>query len=143
MTEMRREICADLSAELAQLRRYSQEVAGFLEAHALSPRVTYAVDLVLEELITNIIKYAYDDDKTHEIRVRVALEAEYVVVQIEDDGRPFNPLEAPAADVHKPLEDRPIGGLGLHLVRQMTEHMDYRRIGNKNHVEVRVALAGD
>lgn len=140
MTDLVPEIRANISGDPAQLARLGQEVAGFLEEQAVPPRAAYAIQLVLEELITNIIDYAYDDAKTHEIGVRVALEAGHGVVEIEDDGRPFDPLGVPEADIRRPLEDRPIGGLGLHLVRQMVENMDYHRVGGKNRVEVRMPL---
>jgi anti-sigma regulatory factor (Ser/Thr protein kinase) len=134
------EIRAKIPGNAAQLARLGQEVVAFLEEQAVPPRAAYAIQLVLEELITNIIDYAYDDAKTHKIGVRVALEAGHGVVQIEDDGRPFDPLGAPEADIRRPLEERPIGGLGLHLVRETVERMDYHRVGGKNRVEVWIPL---
>ena len=106
----------------------------------MPPRAAYAVQLVLEELITNVINHAHDDCAVHEIGVRVALEAGHAVVEIEDDGRPFDPGAAPDAEVDGPIQKRSIGGLGLHLVRQVVETMDYHRVEGKNRVEARIAL---
>jgi anti-sigma regulatory factor (Ser/Thr protein kinase) len=138
--DVAREIRASIPADPAHLTRLGREVAEFLEKQAVAPRAAYAIQLVLEELVTNVINYAYDDAGTHEIGVRVALEAAFGVVEIEDDGRPFDPRDVPEADVRRPLEDRPVGGLGLHLVRQMAAKVDYRRAEGKNRVEVRIAL---
>ena len=140
MTDLIPEICANIPGNPAQLARLGQKVAGFLEEQAVPPKAAYAIQLVLEELITNIINYAYDDEMKHEIAVRVALDAGHGLVRIEDDGRPFDPHDAPEADIRMPLDSRPIGGLGLHLVRQVVENMDYYRVEGKNRVEVRIAL---
>jgi len=141
--DVAREIRTNIPPEPAELTRLCQEVGAFLAEEAVPKAAAYAIELVLEELIANVISYAYDDAKTHEVGVRVALEQGYGVVQIEDDGRPFDPRDVPEADVREPLEDRAVGGLGLHLVRRMVESMDYRRAGGKNCVEVRIALGGD
>jgi len=53
-------------------------------------------------------------------------------VEVEDDGRQFNPLELPEPDLEKKLEERPIGGLGIHLVRNLMDELEYRRTHNKN-----------
>jgi serine/threonine-protein kinase RsbW len=53
-------------------------------------------------------------------------------VEVEDDGRPFNPLEAPPPDIGKPLAEREVGGLGIHLVRKMMDELEYRRENDKN-----------
>ena len=133
-----REIRANIPGDLAQMARVGQQVAGFLEQNSVPPRAAYAVQLVLEELITNIINYAHDDCAVHDIGLRVALETGHVVVEIEDDGRPFDPLTVPDADVRGPIQERSIGGLGLHLVRQMADAMDYSRTGGKNRLQVRI-----
>jgi anti-sigma regulatory factor (Ser/Thr protein kinase) len=135
-----REIRAHLPGDLVHMAQVCQRVAGFLEANSVPPRAAYAVQLVLEELITNIISYAHDDCAVHNIGVRVALEPEHALVEVEDDGRPFDPSTVPDADVRGPIQDRSIGGLGLHLVRQMSNGMDYSRAGGKNRLQVRIPV---
>jgi len=138
--DVAREIRTNIPGDLAQMARVSQQVAGFLEENSVPPKAAYAVQLALEELITNIINYAHDDCAVHDIGVRVALEAGHAVVEIEDDGRPFDPVTVPDADVHGPIQDRSIGGLGLHLIRQMANGMDYSRTGGKNRLRVRIPV---
>ena len=138
--DVAREIRTNIPGDLAQLAQVSRQVAGFLEENSVPPRAEYAVQLVLEELVTNIINYAHDDHAVHDIGVRVALEVGHVVVEIEDDGRPFDPLSVPDADVRGPIQDRPIGGLGLHLVRRMADGMDYSRTEGKNRLQVRIPV---
>ena len=80
----------------------------------------------------NVISYGYRDTAEHEIVVRINLYDSMVRAEVEDDALPFNPLEAPEPDVTKPLEDRPVGGLGIHLTRKMMDNLEYRRMGLKN-----------
>ena len=65
-----------------------------------------------------------------------------VIAEVEDDGRPFNPLEAPPPDLVSPVEIRPAGGLGVHIVRSVMETIEYRREGHKNYLVLRKSLDG-
>lgn len=129
-----------ISNDLAELGRLNAAVRPFLEAKEVPPKAVFAVNLALEELVTNVIKYAYDDLLGHTIDVSVAVQSDCIVVQIEDDGRPFNPLEAPEPDLNRPVEEREVGGLGIHLVRDVAGPMCYERHGDRNRLEVRVPL---
>ena len=84
------------------------------------------------EILTNIISYGYTDSGEHEITVRLSIEPGEMRVDVEDDGKPFNPLEAPEVDTTKPLEERALGGLGVHLVRKLTDGLEYQRHEGKN-----------
>ena len=127
-----------LRNDLSELRRVNQTVTEFAENHGLAPELVYRVNLALEEVITNIIYYAYEDSSEHEISVRVSWRDPRIELEIEDDGRPFNPLEAPAPDLEKPLAERRLGGLGIHLMRNMMAELEYRR---KNHRNILVLKA--
>ncbi len=118
--------------ELAEVTALNASVHTFLEAQALSPKAAYAVELVLEELLTNIIKYAYKDEGQHQIAVSLQVTDTALCMSIEDDGRPFDPCSAPEPDTELALEDRPIGGLGIHLVRDMVDNLHYCRQQEKN-----------
>ena len=118
------------------LERVMDEVEALLERRSVPPKRKYAVRLALDELLSNIIKYAYEDDDLRRIRLRLDFE-DPMSLTLEDDGRPFNPLvDAPAPVLDGPVEDRPIGGLGLHLIQSMGMQLDYRRENECNRLRV-------
>ena len=120
----------------AELARVMDEVEARLEALAVSPKRQFAVRLALDELLSNVIKYAYDDGAAHQIGLRVDPGSPFRVT-IEDDGKPFDPLtEAPPPVLDGPVEDRPIGGLGLHILKQMGLRMQYQRVAQFNRLQV-------
>jgi anti-sigma regulatory factor (Ser/Thr protein kinase) len=115
-------------------------VTEFAEQHDLAPELVYRVNLVLEEIITNVISYGYEDSSEHEISVRLSWKDPRIEIEIKDDGRPFNPLEAPPPDMGKPLVERQIGGLGIHLVRKMMDESEYRRESDKNFLVLKTKI---
>ena len=125
-------ICIQLKNNLSELESLNKVVAEFAERHHLSSKVLFNLNLALEEILTNVISYAYDDKDEHQITVRLFLEQGQLKVEVEDDGRPFNPLEAPEPDLSKSLEERPVGGLGIHLVRKLMDELEYRREEGRN-----------
>jgi len=129
---MSEKIAFELKNNLSEIERLSQIVTEFGGLNNLSPKVLFAVNLALEEILTNIISYGYEDNNEHVIVIRLSLKDEELVAEVEDDGRPFNPLEVPKPDISRPLEDRKIGGLGIHLVRNLMDGLEYRRYGGKN-----------
>ena len=100
--------------------------------HRLPAKVLQAADLALEEHVTNVFKHAYADTALHEICVRLSCDGRALYVEVEDDVRAFDPLETPLVDTSIPLEERPIGGLGVHLMRRCMDTLDYRREGSRN-----------
>ena len=100
--------------------------------NGLSTDDVLAINLVLDEIVINVIAHGYDDDAEHLIHVRLGRKDQTVTVEVEDDGRPFNPLDLPTPNFDLPLEERPIGGLGVHIVRSMMDTVDYRRDGDRN-----------
>ena len=112
--------------------RLLQALEAFAAEHRLPAKVRQAADLALEEHLTNVRKYAYTDAAPHEIHIRLSCDERALHVEVEDDGRAFNPLEAPHVDTSVPLEQRSIGGLGIHLLRQFMDELDYRREGSRN-----------
>lgn len=118
--------------EQSEVERLSRLVEAFGETEGLPPESIFNVNLALDEVITNIIRYAHGDGRQHPIVVRLALEPGVLTAQVEDDGRAFNPLEAPVPDLNASIEERPIGGLGIHLVRTMMNSVEYRRENGRN-----------
>lgn len=123
---------------MAELKGLNAELGPFLETHHVPYRAAYAIDLAIDELVSNVIRYAYVDDETHLIDLEIVIEGGQVILRIVDDGRPFDPRTGPALDLH--AEDREAGGLGLLLVLDMVDTLKYRRTEDNNHVEVRVHL---
>ena len=128
-----------LNNSIGELARATNEVNGFLDARAATADACFVVNLALEEIVTNIIKYGYDDGAVHEIIVRITPAPGLLELCIEDDGHPFNPLDAAKPDLSKPVEDRDPGGLGIYLIIQMTRQVAYERSGGLNSLVVTVS----
>ncbi|MBI9075360.1 MAG: ATP-binding protein [Desulfatibacillum sp.] len=126
--------------DLNELTKVSQAANVFLEPLNLDPKIVYAVDLILEEMLTNVITYGYKDHGNHEIDIVISLDEDEISVVLEDDGAPFNPLSLPwashSADADELIEE----GLGIHFVRNMMNAMQYRRENEKNILEVCIDL---
>ena len=129
---MREELEIKLNNKISELERFNETLAEFGRRHGLAPRVVHDLNLALEEILTNIIFYGYTDNREHEIKVRLSVQPGEVQAEVEDDGQPFNPLEAPEPDTTKPLEERAVGGLGILLVRKLMDDLEYKRQGDGN-----------
>jgi sigma-B regulation protein RsbU (phosphoserine phosphatase) len=126
--------------KLSELDSANQALTEFGRRHGLPESVLHDLNLIVGELLTNIISYGYTDDGEHEITVRLSVESEEIRVEVEDDGKPFNPLEVPEADTTRSLDERAVGGLGIHLVRKLTDGLEYRRHEGKNLLAMRKRL---
>ena len=116
-----------LANDLREISRTAAQIDAFCEAHALASQIAYAVNLSIDEILTNTISYGYDDDEPHRIELIVRLEDETLVVVIVDDSRAFDPSLLQQPDVDASIEDRALGGLGLFLVQQMMDGVAYQR----------------
>lgn len=123
---------------LSELTRANEEVRKFLTPRALEQKVSYLIHLTMEEFLTNIIKYSYDDTNSHDIVVEITFAKDLATLRFEDDGHPFDPLSAPVPDIKMPLEQRRTGGLGIYLIRTMAKDVRYDRIDGKNVVTITV-----
>jgi len=108
----------------------------FAEEHGVPEAIRRRVNLVFDELLNNIISYAYGDDDEHVVEVVISLAGDRLGVTITDDGRAFNPFEGVPPDTDLAVDDRPIGGLGVHLVQNVMDHVAYERHGTKNVVSL-------
>jgi serine/threonine-protein kinase RsbW len=125
-------IVLELKNQLSELTRVSQAVAEFQRRHQLPSKVAFDLQVALEEIVTNVIAYGFEDNNEHHIRLSLSLEPSELKAEVEDDGKPFNPLEAPSPDPEQPLAERAVGGLGIHLVRQLMDDIIYQRRGGRN-----------
>jgi serine/threonine-protein kinase RsbW len=121
-----------IPADLNDIERLCRLVRQFGELHDVPSRTLYAVNLALDEVVTNIVQYAFDEPKGTELLVRLEVSGNEFRGDVIDEGREFNPLEVPRPDLSAPLAEREPGGLGIHLVRSLMDRLSYRRDGAKN-----------
>jgi sigma-B regulation protein RsbU (phosphoserine phosphatase) len=121
-----------LKNDILEIERLKAEVAQFGRENRLSSEAIFDLSLALEEIVSNIIFYAYEDKIEHKINISLNIGAENFCAEICDDGKPFNPCEFPRPDIEKPAEERPLGGLGIHIARNIMDDFDYRREEGRN-----------
>ena len=129
---MNHEISVQVKNQLAEIHRLSALVEEFGRAYQWPDDVIFQINLVLDELVTNVISYGYHDSAEHLIDLRLKLSGDELTLVMEDDGKAFNPLEKASPQFDVPLEERGIGGLGIFLVRKLMDRVDYRREAGKN-----------
>ena len=126
-----------LDNNLDQLDNLHAMTKGFGDVHGLGKRTIFETNLVLEEVFTNIIAYGHGDKNGHQVQFSLEYNKNCIIIDIEDDGIPFNLLEADPAELDTGLEHRSVGGLGIHLIRNFMNDVTYQRIGSKNVVTLK------
>jgi anti-sigma regulatory factor (Ser/Thr protein kinase) len=116
-------------------------VAGLLDRlgaeHHLAREMVADMQIALDEVLTNITEYAYTDNAEHRIHIFFRVLDGVLEAAIEDDGAPFDPLAIPAPDVSAPLQERRVGGVGIHFVRNLMDEVTYARVGERNRLVLR------
>lgn len=118
--------------QIGELTSLAQKIDDLAQKWELSPGLAMNMNLVVEEAVSNIIFYAFNDNGKHEIGISISLENSKLTIKITDDGIPFNPLAQQQPDINLPAEERPVGGLGIFLISQIMDEMNYDRIKNEN-----------
>lgn len=126
-----------LPVDLKEIERLSRIVRKFGELHEIPSRTLYAVNLAIDEVVTNVISYGFDGPSNQELEARLCTDNGELETIVVDGGRAFNPLDAPIPDLSGPLEKRVLGGLGIHLVRSLMDRVEYRREQEKNVLTMR------
>ena len=139
---MRLEKTLTLGNQLSELSRLARHVESFAQQAEISMKDTFSLNLVLDELITNIIKYAYKDDQTHQIGLTLIFDPPHLTAQLSDDGLPFDPTLAAKPDLSSNLEDRRMGGLGIQFVCEFMDTVEYKRMGGHNHLRLGKIFSG-
>jgi len=116
----------------AELGRVVNWLEMLGDKYALSARIIFDLNLCLDELITNIISYGYNDEKIHQIEIIYEHIIDLLELRIIDDGKKFDPLQNENPELDLSLEDKPIGGLGIHLVKNIMDEVIYRYEKSKN-----------
>jgi len=114
-----------------------EQIEDALTAAEVPFAAIHAATLCIEELVVNILKHGRIEGKKPNIEIALHLEHGRIVIEITDDTNPFDPTTAAVPEhIDTPLEERPIGGLGIHLVKTLTDEMRYRRVGEHNHLRL-------
>lgn len=129
-----------LESDIENLEKLNNALKLFSELLSMSKKCTCETNLVLEELFTNIIQHGCCEVNTHTIHITMSLKKDTIVIRIEDNGIPFNPIEVEPPQSSTALEDRNIGGLGLFLAKHYTDKIEYKRCGKKNILKLRKKL---
>ena len=113
-----------------------QFVQDYWLTAGLPPDSLFAFELVLEEVFMNIAMHGSTPIRSPNVDIQVELAKGKVTLTVSDDGPAFNPLSVPPPDLEAPIEVRSVGGLGIHLLRQMMESVDYERSGRRNKLQM-------
>lgn len=130
-----------ITNDLAEIEPLSQVINEFIARQQLPAKLAFELNLALDELLTNTISYGYEPGQTGQtIYVRGVLADGFIILEIEDGARAFNPLAMSEPDLDAALNERPIGGLGIYLVRQLMDDVTYQRRAGKNLLTLKKAI---
>ena len=121
---------------LAEIAGVNSRFNEFAVQHALADTIRQKTNIALDELLNNTITYAFSEGDEHEIEVLIRLTDHRLVITIMDEGRPFNPFAHENPDTQKSLQERELGGLGIHIVRKIMDDVSYERRMNRNVVKL-------
>jgi anti-sigma regulatory factor (Ser/Thr protein kinase) len=125
-------LAVELANELTEIERFEGEFEAFAARHGMPARAVSQIWLAFDELLTNTISYGFPQGGRHTILVRLGLEDEIFTAELVDGGIAFDPLAAAEPDLDAPLEERGVGGLGIHFVKVVMDSLDYHREKDQN-----------
>ncbi|MCL2062965.1 MAG: ATP-binding protein [Candidatus Cloacimonetes bacterium] len=96
------------------------------------------INIAVDEIYSNIVQYAYHPE-TGGVKIRITV-TDVIILEFEDKGIPYNPLTEETPDINKPIEERPLGGLGVFMVKKLMDSVEYKRVGGKNLLILRKKL---
>ena len=120
--------------EIADLAILREALKQFCSEHAVARKTLMQLQVTLDEIVSNIIKYAWPAGGTHEVSVRMTASADGIQIEVVDDGQAFDPRTAPAPEQSRPGRRRKPGGVGIHMVKQLVDDIEYFRSGGCNHI---------
>lgn len=131
-----------LDSRIEEIQGLADAFDQFCEAHGIPSRPAFQFNLCFDELLTNVVQHGLDSVAGHPIKVSVLLTDLMLQAEIVDDGPAFDPLQRPPVDTEADIDDREIGGLGVHMVRTMMDMVSYRRVDGCNHFRFGQQVAG-
>lgn len=129
-----------LRNDLSELETLRTELERFKVKADIPEKTLLEINLILDELFTNIVSCGYRDGEEHWVKIALCRERDVLTLCVRDDGVPFNPTELPEPDRCCPMEERRIGGMGILLIRRLTDEMTYHRTDTDNVVTLRKNL---
>jgi len=129
--------------DLGELEGLLEGMANWCKGNALSEEIIYELSLIVDEVVSNIIRHGYRDDREHLLAFELALDGSEMLIRVVDQGVHFNPLLKPDPDTSKPMEERKPGGLGIYMVKHLVDNLDYRRENGRNYLIIRKGLRKD
>jgi serine/threonine-protein kinase RsbW len=124
--------------DVAAVSRATEQVEVYCRGRGVAEAVARKFTLALDEVLTNAVSYGFPQGGRHSIAVRIEHRCGTLTAIVSDDGAPFDPLAQPPANVHAPIAERRIGGLGIHLVRTLMDSVEYHRRGDRNELTFRI-----
>jgi anti-sigma regulatory factor (Ser/Thr protein kinase) len=121
-----------------ELELLCAEVNEIAAENKFSEQLIFCLNVCLEEMLTNIIKYGYDDNCKHDIGVRMEIANEIITLTIIDDGHEFDPLKAEKPDTSLDIKHRDVGGIGIYLTCKMANKITYERKNDKNYLKIQL-----
>lgn len=132
-----------ISNNIAELNRVVAFLDELEEVWMLPMTLMTPLNLVMEEALTNVIFYAYEEGSHNEISVDFYLSNNQLDIKITDSGKPFDPTAKADPDISLSVEDRPIGGLGIFLIRKIMDNVSYERVGQCNVLSMTKMIANN
>lgn len=132
-----------LQNEFSEIPRALDAIDSFFDGACADGAARFDVSMSLEELISNIIRHGYPEGTSGEIRLNMSRRGNAIHCELIDHGKPFDPLSLPTPDIKADIDDRPIGGLGIHLVRETMQEVRYQRIDGQNVLHLVRCLRAD
>jgi serine/threonine-protein kinase RsbW len=132
-----------LKNRLNELDKIKAAVSKISTTIDCTQRNSKEINLILEELFTNVVNYGFDDDKDHDIDLSVSCDESILLIRLEDDGKPFDLTAATTPDTKCAIEDRYVGGLGIHFVKHFMDDFKYYRKKDKNVIILKKHLTID
>lgn len=130
-----------LANKIDELTRISTFLEETAEQWELPLVLSMSLNLVLEEAFTNVVQYAYTDEEKHDIELLMEKSGNMLIITIIDDGQPYDPTKKTDPDINLDVENRPIGGLGIFLIKKTMDEVTYERKNGKNHLIMTKELA--
>lgn len=121
-----------LPNDIETIPRLNEFIDTAAEETDLDPSLTMSLNLALEEAVVNVMNYAYPPGQAGTVDIEMVVSDTSLVFVISDAGRPFDPTQAAEADTTLSADERPIGGLGIYLVRHLMDDIRYERLDDRN-----------